>query len=1314
MRALLPGKPQARLQAVCTTQWEGLRLIVYISGNGIMILSGPHDLIQTIYLEECSLLVAITIDETTGKIATASPSKIYVYRPYGKEEGLLKWSLLCVIPRQGQEPEHLALSWGTDEELLIGSNSLRLFQTATQKSEIWRRRLPKPIKLAIFSHDASFIASTGGYDRLVKLWRRQSSGADDTRFDFTYLPHPTAVTAIHWQRHSSHEHNSDHVLYTICGDQKIRVWAAMNPHGVQGLQLWAEIDMQASIQPRQLDSTSQSRDRFAFIIDRHDFVRSIPASGGRVHNAKAQKQHALEHLAEVARTSPELCIVIDRHGHMSAWGLENVGCKARKPTDIFNIAHIDNFNIAFSGSGDLVGSTVQLLPFCREQSEVPLILLAHHFDGRIEWLECKFEEIFDPSPQQERISRRILWTGHEGSIKKIVRSVSGKAVASRTDDNDAVIWRQGHGSSEIGLSLTSLLSSPEHIHRSWLLQDGNFVVNLHHHSVSLWDARSSPAVHVRTLPFNMQGHLVCLVELAEPSPDSKTRHVAAITTRGEGIVWSLSVPSSPHEESQAQGPSAPNLEQSCTFDLDVKDNLAFMLPVDAAGSASWTSSSLDTFAQDIAISYSSEGRLRTWTAALDADKPAVKWLVTSIVETGISNPSLASASSIRKAALVDASRTGLTIWDTRSGQLEHDVQYDDLDVIGDMDWSLTPDKQSLLAIGFPHKVVILAQMRYDYLSVGPAWAPIRHISIKDSTPHPIGDSVWLGSGNLLIGAGNQLFVYDKAVDPTNPMISDLAVPVHKQGKMNLFDLVTYLNGPLPLFHPQFLSQCILAGKLLQVQRIILGLHKALKYFTDGDELDSFVSMSPEEVMGDFQKPSVARRELVTLNANTFDTEDAPEYGEVAPLLNEKLTKVSIPQLSSREQIHLADMIECVSTVDKHRRSMDDNATRYLLFFRQHMIRKSQVPANRAGITFREIAWAYHSGSQDILVDLVSRQFQGRMLWEHAKESGIFMWMSDINALRAQFEVIARNEYTKTDEKNPIDCSLYYLALKKKNILLGLWRMAAWNREQSSTQRLLSNNFQEARWKTAALKNAYALLGKRRFEYAAAFFLLAGNLKDAVNICLHQMRDLQLAVAVARVYEGDDGLVLRRLLEDKVLPQAALEGNRWLATWAFWMLGRRDMAVRALISPVYTLVDTAETPKMQARSYLANDPALVVLYRQLRAKSLQTLKGALKVSPKDEWDFVIQNARLYDRMGCDLLALDLVRNWEFLKQPEQVPSEEETVPDPRKLLRRRSSLVVDDLTSPKSPKGMKAGMGKPPPQKVFEEPEANSLLDSFGF
>lgn len=132
----------------------------------------------------------------------------------------------------------------------------------------------------------------------------------------------------------------------------------------------------------------------------------------------------------------------------------------------------------------------------------------------------------------------------------------------------------------------------------------------------------------------------------------------------------------------------------------------------------------------------------------------------------------------------------------------------------------------------------------------------------------------------------------------------------------------------------------------------------------------------------------------------FVKEEEPETvtEELAVSLNENLAKLAIPQLSSHEQFHLADIIECVATAEKQRRSMDDDAMRYLLFFRQHMIRKSQAPDSRVAITWREIVWAYHSSSQEILVDLVSKQFQGRMLWEHARESGMFMWMTDLTAL----------------------------------------------------------------------------------------------------------------------------------------------------------------------------------------------------------------------------------------------------------------------------------------------------------------------------
>ncbi|XP_012513474.1 PREDICTED: dmX-like protein 2 [Propithecus coquereli] len=50
----------------------------------------------------------------------------------------------------------------------------------------------------------------------------------------------------------------------------------------------------------------------------------------------------------------------------------------------------------------------------------------------------------------------------------------------------------------------------------------------------------------------------------------------------------------------------------------------------------------------------------------------------------------------------------------------------------------------------------------------------------------------------------------------------------------------------------------------------------------------------------------------------------------------------------------------------------------------------------------------------------------------------------------------------------------------------------------------SHNFNEDRWRKAALKNAFSLLGKQRFEQSAAFFLLAGSLKDAIEEDEHEV------------------------------------------------------------------------------------------------------------------------------------------------------------------------------------------------------------------
>jgi len=78
------------------------------------------------------------------------------------------------------------------------------------------------------------------------------------------------------------------------------------------------------------------------------------------------------------------------------------------------------------------------------------------------------------------------------------------------------------------------------------------------------------------------------------------------------------------------------------------------------------------------------------------------------------------------------------------------------------------------------------------------------------------------------------------------------------------------------------------------------------------------------------------------------------------------------------------------------------------------------------------------------------------------------------------EVIARNEYMAGENRDPTKCSLFYFALGKAKLVHGLWRQAAWHKEQKVMLKFLANDFTEPRWRTAALKNAFALLSKQRF------------------------------------------------------------------------------------------------------------------------------------------------------------------------------------------------------------------------------------------
>ncbi|XP_059222460.1 dmX-like protein 2 [Stomoxys calcitrans] len=322
----------------------------------------------------------------------------------------------------------------------------------------------------------------------------------------------------------------------------------------------------------------------------------------------------------------------------------------------------------------------------------------------------------------------------------------------------------------------------------------------------------------------------------------------------------------------------------------------------------------------------------------------------------------------------------------------------------------------------------------------------------------------------------------------------------------------------------------------------------------------------------------------------------PRQGQI---LSRLLTHTHLPGLSSLDQMHLLALADTVSTCNTDfsekfitesgksatkdtsgnglTESLDDCGLRFLLAMKHYSYLLRCLPLNQRtqfqkhGIGTSNIVWAFHSESEEELLNLIPSYKKGDLKWSTLRDLGVGYWVRNINILRHCVEKLAKCAYQL--KQDPLDAALYYLAMKKKSIVWGLFRS---KRDEKMTQ-FFANNFSEDRWRKAALKNAFVLLGKQRFDHAVAFFLLANSLNDAIEVCIQKLDDFQLALIIARLYEGDIDIntnsTYRKLLTEHVLgsDHDSLKFNiekahpdPFLRSMTYWIMKRHQESLNTLL------------------------------------------------------------------------------------------------------------------------------------------------------
>lgn len=65
--------------------------------------------------------------------------------------------------------------------------------------------------------------------------------------------------------------------------------------------------------------------------------------------------------------------------------------------------------------------------------------------------------------------------------------------------------------------------------------------------------------------------------------------------------------------------------------------------------------------------------------------------------------------------------------------------------------------------------------------------------------------------------------------------------------------------------------------------------------------------------------------------------------------------------------------------------------------------------------------------------------KGEPIWAELKQFGVGWWVNNINTLRKCMEKVAKTAFQA--RQDPLDAALFYLAMRKKNIIWGLFRSA---------------------------------------------------------------------------------------------------------------------------------------------------------------------------------------------------------------------------------------------------------------------------------
>ncbi|TRY64794.1 hypothetical protein DNTS_004401 [Danionella cerebrum] len=602
-----------------------------------------------------------------------------------------------------------------------------------------------------------------------------------------------------------------------------------------------------------------------------------------------------------------------------------------------------------------------------------------------------------------------------------------------------------------------------------------------------------------------------------------------------------------------------------------------------------------------------------------------------------------------------------------------------------LDWVSCEDGSHMLTIGFGSKLYMFGSASGNPPDLGlsdcvremssPRLVPLRVLdlmsTVEGSPPLPVALS-WARDGVLVVGMDCEMHVYSQwkpdgpnqlSPHPLSTSIASLALSTPGEVEdCGLFEAAHHSFPALPQYHPVQLLGLMDLGKVRRAKAILSHLVKCISKeavppkdralsrsaSVDYTEIDAIPPLPLHALLAADQESATSE--------GVKDESDA--YCKLFPSVESTVEDWdAVEEQDDRDAPWDQDWESAVPPMDLSRFGPGSFGREHSSVLSTHLLHSclpglsrieqmelkalADTLANTAssggsehGLSSCHFCWAFHSEAEEELIQRIQKSHSS---WSELRALGVGWWIRSSERLRRCME-------------KPLDAALFYLAMKKKAVVWGLFR----SQQNVKMTQFFSNNFSDERWRRAALKNAFALLGKQRFTHSAAFFLLAGSLRDAVQVCVEKLQDLQLALVISRLYEsefeGSSSGSFKRILLRHVLGkdhQIPPHPDPFLRSMAHWVLEDYSRALETLLQQPRT--DGSSSPcnpdVFSFYTFLRTHPLL--LRRHLKSSN-STQRVALNAEGRTQDSISLTERRLFFsaayahlQAGCPMLALEVL-------------------------------------------------------------------------